>query len=97
MKFYVIKSTGELEAAIVCIADGNNGIIFDFSTEESKIICIGYLMLILLETPFFPEQLIKSILIYIARRDFEIFFPERIVENYLIIVSNTIWKIFLEE
>lgn len=37
MKFYFIKSTGELESAILCISDGYDGIVFDFSTKESKI------------------------------------------------------------
>jgi hypothetical protein len=36
MKFYFIRSSGELEAAIVSIANGYTGWIFDFSTEASR-------------------------------------------------------------
>ena len=36
MKFYFIRSSGELEAAIVSIANGYSGLIFDFSTKDTK-------------------------------------------------------------
>jgi hypothetical protein len=35
MKFYLVKTTGELEVAIICILSGNNGKIIDFSIKES--------------------------------------------------------------